>query len=65
MSSTTATATKDTANAGAHSIPFNPEAASQMHGWDEEIQLYSDTLSLFRYEVSPVTNLVLVNIVLT
>lgn len=65
MSSTTATATKDTANAGAHSIPFNPEAASQMPGLDEEIQLYSDTLPLFRYKVSPVTNLVLTNIVVT
>lgn len=52
---------KGTANAGAHSIPFNPEAASQMHGLDEEIQLYSDTPSLFRYQVSQVTSLDSVN----
>lgn len=52
---------KGTANAGAHSIPFNPEAGSQMHGLDEEIQLYSDMHSLFRYQVSQVISLDLVN----
>lgn len=65
MSSTTTTAVKGTANAGVHPIPFNPKAASQLHVLDEEIQLYSDILSPFRYQVSQVTNLDLANTVVT
>lgn len=37
LSTNAVAARKGTAKAGAHSTPFNPEAASQMHGLDEEI----------------------------